>query len=92
VQYVSAENIPILPTIKFRLTAPLLSVVIDDFLKRYDPANKSMLGKLTGTLEILIEFIGDKSINQILQFDLNNFFDEIQKLPVRRDSKKFTKT
>ncbi|WP_333877554.1 site-specific integrase [Methylobacter sp.] len=77
-------------TTHFKSTAPLLSVVIDDFLRRYDPENKSMLGKLTGTLAILVELVGDKSINQILQADLNNFFDEVQKLPVRRDSKKFT--
>lgn len=38
-------------TTQTKSTAPLLSVVIDDFLKRYDPANKAMLGKLTGTLD-----------------------------------------
>lgn len=74
---------------QLKISAPLLSVIVEDFLKRYNSTNKAMLGKLTGTLAILIELVGDKPINQILQADLNNFFDEVQKLPVRRDSKKF---
>ncbi|MGZ5013085.1 MAG: DUF6538 domain-containing protein [Methylobacter sp.] len=88
-QYVSAENTFARPATHTKSTAPLLSVVADDFLKRYGPSNKSMLGKLTGTLAILVELVSDKPVNQILQADLNNFFDEVQKLPVRRDSKKF---
>jgi hypothetical protein len=67
----------------------LLSVVVDDFLERYDPENKAMLTKLRATLPILVELVGDKSINQILQADLNSFFDEVQKLPVRSDGQKF---
>lgn len=70
--------------------APLLSVVVDDFLKRYDQQNKVMLGKLTATLPIFVDLIGDKSINEIFQTDINDFFDEVQKLPVRRDAKIFT--
>jgi integrase len=89
IRYESPENNPTPATIQSTLTAPLLSFIVDDFLKRYDPANKSMLGKLTGTLPVLIELVGDKPINQILQCDINNFFDEVQKLPVRRDAAKF---
>lgn len=86
----SAKNTSFIVPTQTKLTALLLSVVVDDFLKRYDPSNKSMLGQLTGALAILVELVGDKSINQILQADLNNFFDEVQKLPVRRHSKKIT--
>jgi len=83
------------PAINYTTPAPakssayLLSFVIEDFLKRYDPANKSMLVKLNATLPILIELVGDKPIDQIYQTDINNFFDEVQKLPVRRDAAKF---
>ena len=69
--------------------APLLSVVITDFLDRYDRNNKATLTKLNAVLPIFLELIGDKSINQILQTDINAYFDEVQKLPVRRDAKIF---
>jgi hypothetical protein len=76
-------TIPINPQLP---KAPLLSFVVDDFLKRYDQSNKATLTKLKSTLPILIELVGDKVINQIFQTDLNRFFDEVQKLPVRRDA------
>jgi integrase len=69
--------------------APLLSVVIGDFLKRYNPDNKATLTKLNANLPILLELIGDKPVNQILQADVNAYFDDVQKLPVRRDAKAF---
>jgi len=68
---------------------PLLSVVVEDFLQRYDQKNKATLTKLKSTLPIFVELIGDKPINQILQTDVNNYFDQVQKLPVRRDAKVF---
>ena len=71
------------------VVGPLLSIVVSDFLKRYNPLKADMLDKLTGVLPIFTELVGDKSINQILQADINYFFDEVQKLPVRRDVKKF---
>jgi integrase len=70
-------------------TVPLLSVVVDDFLRRYDPSNKATLTKLVATLPIFVESIGNKAINQILQADVNTYFEEVQKFPVRRDSKIF---
>ena len=69
---------------------PLLSVVVDDFLKRYDPSNKATFTKLNATLPIFVELIGNKAINQILQADVNSYFEEVQKLPVRRDAKIFS--
>ncbi|MDP3330522.1 MAG: hypothetical protein Q8S55_00780 [Methylococcaceae bacterium] len=89
------NNVASEPAINYATPAPakssahLLSFVIEDFLKRYDPANKSMLIKLNATLPIMIELVGDKPIDQIYQTDINSFFDEVQKLPVRRDAAKF---
>jgi hypothetical protein len=89
------NNVVSEPAINYATPAPakssahLLSFVIEDFLKRYDPANKSMLIKLNATLPILIELVGDKPIDQIYQTDINSFFDEVQMLPVRRDAAKF---
>ena len=68
---------------------PLLSIVIGDFLDRYDQSKKATLTKLNATLPILLELVGDKPVNQILQADINAYFDDVQKLPVRKDAKIF---
>ena len=73
-----------------QVNAPLLSVVIDDFLSRYDQNNQATLTKLTATLPVFLELISDKPINQILQADINAYFDNVQKLPVRRNAKKYS--
>jgi hypothetical protein len=75
---------------KTQSIVPLMSDVVDDFLKRYDPSKKATLAKLNATLPIFFELIGNKAINKILQADLNIYFEEVQKLPVRRDSKIFS--
>ncbi|MGZ8213723.1 MAG: DUF6538 domain-containing protein [Methylosarcina sp.] len=80
---------PAAPHAQVISSAPLLSLVISDFLKRYDSNNKATLTKLNSALPILHELIGDKPINQILQADINSFFDEVQKLPVKRSKKEF---
>lgn len=67
--------------------APLLSVVVDDFLKRYDQNNKATFTKLSATLPLLVDLVGDKPVNQILQADLNGFFDDVQRLPIKRTKK-----
>lgn len=69
--------------------APLLSVVVADFLERYDPKNKATLTKLKSTLPIFIELVGDKPITNILQADVNHYFDQVQKLPIRHDAKMY---
>ncbi len=84
-----SSNVQFIPAIQFKSTAPLLSVVIDDFLKRYDRNNRATFTKLNATLPVFLELTGDKPINQILQADLNAYFDDVQKLPVRRDAKIF---
>ncbi|MGZ8220353.1 MAG: DUF6538 domain-containing protein [Methylobacter sp.] len=67
-----------------------LSQVVADFFRQYDASNKAMLLKLTATLPILVELLDDKTIDQILQSDINRFFEDIQKLPVRRDCRQFS--
>lgn len=69
---------------------PLLATVVGDFLKRYDPSAKVMLGKLNATLPIFVELLGNKPADEILQANINQFFDDAQRLPVRRDSKEFS--
>jgi hypothetical protein len=58
---VSAQHVTI-PTNPQLPTAPLLSFVVEDFLKRYNQNNKATLIKLKATLPILIELVGDKPI------------------------------
>jgi hypothetical protein len=59
------------PPVQVRSAAPLLSIVIADFLKRYDQRNKATLTKLATTLPIFLELIGDKPVYQILQAEIN---------------------
>jgi hypothetical protein len=70
-------------------SSPILSKVIQDFLSRYNPKNRATLITCNQTLPILLELVGDKPVNTILQADINDFFDQVQKLPVRRDAKIF---
>ncbi|MBE0438078.1 MAG: site-specific integrase [Methylomicrobium sp.] len=63
---------------------PSLSSIIDSFLSKYDPSNRAMLTKLKSFMPIFLELIEDKPVHSILQGDINQFFDDVQKLPVRR--------
>jgi len=40
-------------------------------------------------MPILLELVEDKPVDEILQTDINRFFDEVQKLPAMRTGKKF---
>jgi integrase len=88
-QYAPPAPPPAVPPAQVTSSSPLLSAVIADFLKRYDQSNKATFTKLTATLPVFLELIGDKPINLILQADINTYFDDVQKLPVRRDAKLF---
>lgn len=68
----------IAPPVQVKSSAPLLSAVIADFLKRYDRNNKATLVKLNATLPIFLELVGDRPIDGILQAHINTFFDEVQ--------------
>jgi integrase len=88
-QYAPPATPPTAPPAQVTPSAPLLSTVVADFLQRYDQSNKATFTKLTATLPVFLELIGDKPVNQILQADINAYFDDVQKLPVRRDAKIF---
>jgi integrase len=88
-QHAPSITPPAVPPAQVTSSAPMLSAVIADFLKRYDKRNKATLTKLTATLPVFLELIDDKPVNQILQADINAYFDDVQKLPVRRDAKAF---
>jgi integrase len=69
--------------------SPLLSAVIDDFLKQYDKGKKGMLKKHEANLPVMLGLLGDKRVNQIRHTDLTRFAIELCKLPVDRASPKF---
>jgi len=48
-----------------------------------------MLVKLSSFMPIFLELVGDRAVNEILQADINRFFDQVQKLPARRTGKKY---
>lgn len=63
---------------------PMLSKVIEDYLSGYPKQSKSaMFKKHQAVLTMLLEVIGDKSVNEILQADITDFFRLIVKLPPR---------
>jgi integrase len=81
---------PVVLPVQVKSAAPLLSAVIADFLDRYDQNNKVTLVKLNTTMPVFLELVGDKPVNQILQADINTFFDEVQRLPPHAgNSKKY---
>ncbi|WP_374088327.1 hypothetical protein [Methylomicrobium lacus] len=82
---------PIIPTVQIKSSAapPLLSVVILGFLKRHDQNKKANFTKLVVTLPIFLDLVGDRLINQLLQADINGYFDEVQSLPLWHHAKIF---
>jgi len=63
---------------------PTLSVVIRGFLSKYEKKNKpAMLKKHQPVLAMFLEIVGDKSLAEIRQADINSFFDLLDKLPPR---------
>ncbi len=64
--------------------APTFKVVIDGFLDKYKKRNKpAMLKKHQPVLMMLLDVVGDKPIHNLLQADINAFFDLLDKLPPR---------
>jgi integrase len=69
-----------------RKTASVVTfkTVVETFLTRYEKKNKpSMLKKHRQVLPMLLEIVGDKPVSEILQADINNFFELLDKLPPR---------
>lgn len=67
-----------------KISAPLLSVVIQDFLQHYEKSKKtSMLKKHGAVLPMMLEVIGDKPVSELRQVDLRDFFALLANLPPR---------
>lgn len=63
---------------------PTLKTVVDGFLGRYKKDQKpAMYKKHQPVLNMFLEVVGDKPVDQIKQADINDFFDLICRLPPR---------
>lgn len=63
---------------------PTFKMVVDGFLMQYEKKNKpAMLKKHQPVLNMLLDVVGNKSISDIKQADINVFFDLLDKLPPR---------
>lgn len=63
---------------------PTLRVVVDAFLAQYEKRDKpQMLKKHRPALNMLVEIVGDRPVNELRQADLNEFFDVLTTLPPR---------
>lgn len=77
-----AKNININPPTRSKSSELMLSKVIQDFLEYPGRAKATaMLKKYQTVLPMLIEVLGDMSIKELRQTDINTFFDTVQKLP-----------
>lgn len=66
------------------VTAPMFSTVINDFLSRYQQAKKpAMFKKHKPVLAMLLEVVGDKPVDELRQFDINEFYELLGRLPPR---------
>lgn len=69
-----------LPPTKPASEVPKLSRVIEYFLSKQDPT-VPMFKKYRPALDLLLEVLGDRTVDQIKQVDIEEFFDLICKLP-----------
>lgn len=77
-----AEEVPSAP----RKKAPEVTfgTVVETFLKKYERKNQlPMLRKHRQVLGLLLAVVGDKPISELLQQDLNDFFELVARLPPR---------
>lgn len=67
-----------------RRMTPMLSEVVQGYLSVYSKKNKdAMLKKHQTVLSMLVEVIGDKPVDELLQADITEFFELVVKLPPR---------
>jgi integrase len=65
-------------------SVPMLSEVVNAFLDGYHQAKKpAMFKKHQPVLHMLVDVIGDKPVDKLLQKDINDFFDLLARLPPR---------
>lgn len=62
---------------------------INQFVIPENGNNAPIAQPIQEKLPVFLDLISDKPINRILQADINAYFDDAQKLPVRRDAKNF---
>lgn len=61
-----------------------LKMVVDDFLDRFKKEKKpAMFKKHQPVLNMFLEIVGDKPVDQLKQADINEFFDLVCRLPPR---------
>lgn len=76
----AAPKLPVAPL----MPVPTLRTVVDAFLGRYEQRGKpQMLKKHRPALNMLVEVVGDKPVNELRQADINEFFDVLTLLPPR---------
>lgn len=76
------ETPPALPTVTQKPEVPRLSRVIEYFISKQD-SSVPMFKKYRPALDLFLEFMGDRPVDQIRQMDIENYFDLLCKLPPR---------
>ena len=81
---------PPLLSVKPTPDVPKLSRVIEYFISKQDP-KIPMFKKYRPALDLFLEVIGDRPVDQIRQMDIENYFDLLCKLPPRWYDEKRTR-
>lgn len=76
------ETPPALPAVTPKPEVPKLSRVIEYFISKQD-SSVPMFKKYRPALDLFLEFMGDRPVDQIRQMDIENYFDLLCKLPPR---------
>lgn len=84
------ETPPPLPPAKPASEVPKLSRVIEYFISKQDP-KIPMFKKYRPALDLFLEVMGDRPVNQIRQMDIEDYFDLLCKLPPRWFDEKRTR-
>ena len=72
------------PAALANIPSSTLKNIIDEFLEWYQEKNKpAMLKKLQPVLSAFLEVIGNKPVSTLVQDDVNDFFNVINRLPPR---------
>lgn len=79
----AASLVPVEPSVQVR-PSPTLRTVVGAFLAQYEKRGKpQMLKKHRPALNMLVEVVGDRPVNELRQADINEFFEVLAALPPR---------
>jgi len=78
-EWIDTPPEPVLPTKK---AAPKLSHVIEYFISKQD-ADVPMFKKYRPALSLFVEYVGDKTVDELKQKDIDDYFELLCKLPPR---------